>query len=170
MARDLGRRTAGGELAQGRLDLHSKRGEADLPALGALLPDAALAARVAAANTVAEAFPIAEAGGHALAAEEAHFEELVGEAVKSRQAIAATAAALARIDVSAGQAERAAEGRWALPRIVAEPVLAIEGGRHPVVEAALGKAGKRFVANACTLVMYQTSRSPGSIRSITFLR
>lgn len=54
------------KLAQGRLDLHSKRGEADLPALGALLPDAALAARVAAANTVAEAFQIAEAGGHPL--------------------------------------------------------------------------------------------------------
>ena len=99
-----------------------------------------------------EASRIAEAGGHALAAEEAHFEELVGEAVKFRQAIAATAAALARIDVSAGQAERAAEGRWALPRIVAEPVLAIEGGRHPVVEAALGKSGERFVANDCTLV------------------
>ena len=99
-----------------------------------------------------EASRIAEAGGHSLAAEEAHFEELVGEAVKSRQAIAATAAALARIDVSAGQAERAAEGRWALPRIVAEPVLAIVGGRHPVVEAALGKSGERFVANDCTLL------------------
>ncbi len=99
-----------------------------------------------------EASRIAEAGGHSLAAEEAHFEELVGEAVTSRQAIAATAAALARIDVAAGQAERAAEGRWALPRIVAESVLAIEGGRHPVVEAALGKTGERFVANDCTLV------------------
>jgi cobalt-precorrin-5B (C1)-methyltransferase len=54
------------KLGQGRLDLHSKRGEADLGALGALLPDAALAARVAAANTVAEAFQIAEAGGHPL--------------------------------------------------------------------------------------------------------
>ncbi|MFL5109285.1 MAG: DNA mismatch repair protein MutS, partial [Microvirga sp.] len=99
-----------------------------------------------------EASRIAEAGGHSLAAEEAHFEKLVGELAASRQAIAATAAALARIDVSAGQAERAAEGRWALPRIVAEPVLAIEGGRHPVVEAALAKAGERFVANDCTLV------------------
>jgi cobalt-precorrin-5B (C1)-methyltransferase len=54
------------KLAQGRLDLHSKRGEADLAALGALLPDGALAARVAAANTVAEAFALAEAGGHPL--------------------------------------------------------------------------------------------------------
>ena len=104
-----------------------------------------------------EASRIAEAGGHALAAEESHFDELVSEAVASRQAIAATAAALARIDVSAGQAERAAEDRWALPRIVVEPVLAIEGGRHPVVEAALALSnisgsGERFVANDCTLV------------------
>ena len=98
-----------------------------------------------------EAGRIAEAGGHALAAEDAHFEELVGEVVAACQAIAATAAALARIDVSAGQAERAAEGGWCRPEIVDEPCLQIEGGRHPVVEAALAQAGERFVANDCTL-------------------
>ena len=98
-----------------------------------------------------EATRIAEAGGHALAAEDAHFEELVGEVVSRREAIAATAAALARIDVSAGLAERASEGDWCRPDIVAEPVLAIEQGRHPVVEAALAQAGERFVANDCHL-------------------
>jgi DNA mismatch repair protein MutS len=98
-----------------------------------------------------EAGRIAEAGGHALAAEDAHFEELVGEVVAACQAIAATAAALARIDVSAGQGERAAEGGWCRPEIVEEPCLQIEGGRHPVVEAALAQAGERFVANDCTL-------------------
>ena len=98
-----------------------------------------------------EASRIAQSGGHALAAEEAHFEELVAAAVAARTAIAATAAALARIDVAAGQAERAAEGGWAMPRIVAEPCLEVEGGRHPVVEAALAKKGERFVANDCTL-------------------
>jgi len=98
-----------------------------------------------------EASRIAEAGGHALAAEEAHFEELVAVAVAERQAIAATAAALARIDVAAGQAERAAEGGWTRPELVEEPVLLIEGGRHPVVEAALALAGERFVANDCFL-------------------
>ena len=60
-----------------------------------------------------EASRIAEAGGHALAAEEAHFEELVARAVDARHAIAATAQALARIDVAAGQAERAAEAAGA---------------------------------------------------------
>jgi DNA mismatch repair protein MutS len=99
-----------------------------------------------------EASRIAEAGGHALAAEEAHFEELAGEVIAAREAIAATAAALARIDVGAGQAERAAEGHWCRPEIVAGTQIDIAGGRHPVVEAALAGSGERFVANDCRLV------------------
>jgi len=99
-----------------------------------------------------EAQRIAQSGGHALAAEEAHFEELVSRAVAARHAIAATAAALARIDVAAGQAERAAEGGWTRPHVVAEPVLEITGGRHPVVEDALARSGERFVANDCRLL------------------
>jgi DNA mismatch repair protein MutS len=103
-----------------------------------------------------EASRIAEAGGHALAAEEAHFEALVAEVADSRERIAATAAALARIDVAAGQAERAAESGWTRPTIAERACLEVEGGRHPVVEAALaspknGGAGERFVANDCRL-------------------
>jgi len=105
-------------------------------------------------NSVAlheEASRIAEAGGHALAAEDAHFEELVTKVCDAAADIAVTAAALARIDVSAGQAERAAEGGWCAPEISDEPLLDITGGRHPVVEAALAKSGERFVANDCAL-------------------
>lgn len=98
-----------------------------------------------------EAARIAEAGGHALAAEEAHFEELVAAITTAREAIAATAAALARIDVAAANAERAAEGEWCRPDIAEDAGLAISAGRHPVVEAALAKAGERFVANDCGL-------------------
>ena len=98
-----------------------------------------------------EASRIAQAGGHALAAEEAHFEELCERAVAARHAIATTAQALARLDVAAGQAERAAEGGWSRPQIVADAVLEITGGRHPVVEAALAAKGERFVANNCAL-------------------
>ena len=98
-----------------------------------------------------EATRIAEAGAHALAAEEAHFEQLVGEVVATREAIAATAAALARIDVCAALAERAVEGDWARPEMREEAYLEITGGRHPVVEQALAKAGERFVANDCRL-------------------
>ncbi len=101
-----------------------------------------------------EASRIAEAGGHALAAEESHFEELVAAVVAARNAIAATAAALARIDVAAGQAERAAQGGWTAPEIVEATCLEIEGGRHPVVEAALAAQGERFVANDCKLAAY----------------
>ena len=52
------------KLAQGRLDLHSKRGEADLPALAALARDAGAsegsAARIATANTVMAAFGVSD--------------------------------------------------------------------------------------------------------------
>jgi DNA mismatch repair protein MutS len=98
-----------------------------------------------------EASRIAEAGGRALAAEEAHFEELVEEVSAAREGIARTAAALARIDVAAGQADRAAEGGWCRPEIVERACLDIEAGRHPVVEAALARGGERFVANDCRL-------------------
>lgn len=98
-----------------------------------------------------EASRIAEAGGHALAAEEAHFEDLTARAIAAREAIATTAAALARIDVAAGQAERAAEGAWCLPHLSEDTALSIRGGRHPVVEAALAARGERFVANDCQL-------------------
>ena len=98
-----------------------------------------------------EANRISEAGGRALAAEEAHFEELVGEVTAAREAIAATAAAIARLDVSAGNAERAAEGEWCRPAIANDTRLSIEKGRHPVVEAALVKSAERFVANDCAL-------------------
>jgi len=51
------------KLAQGRLDLHSKHGSADLPALAALVADPRLAERIAGANTVAEAFAAAAREG-----------------------------------------------------------------------------------------------------------
>ena len=98
-----------------------------------------------------EATRIAEAGGRALAAEEAHFEELVEAVIAARESIAATAAALARLDVAAGNAERASEGEWSRPKVSDSAALVIMGGRHPVVEAALAKVGDRFVANDCEL-------------------
>lgn len=99
----------------------------------------------------AEASRIAEAGGHALATEEAHFARLVDAAIAARESIARTAAALARLDVAAGNAERAAEGDWTRPQITEDTQLTITAGRHPVVEAALARAGERFVANDCAL-------------------
>ena len=99
----------------------------------------------------AEASRVAEAGAHAQAAEAAHFEELAALAAAAGGRIAATADAMARIDVAAGNAERAAEGGWCLPHLTDQPCIELEGSRHPVVEEALARDGERFVANDCAL-------------------
>ena len=102
-------------------------------------------------DLAAEAARVVEAGAHALAAEAAHLEELIAQATARRSEIAATADALARLDVAAALAERAVEGAWCLPDLVEEPCLAISAGRHPVVEAALAAKGEPFVPNDLTL-------------------
>jgi DNA mismatch repair protein MutS len=94
-----------------------------------------------------EAAKVVEAGGHALAAEATHLEELTKLAADASTAITATADAIARIDVAAGNAARAAEGQWSLPSIIDHPCLEIDGGRHPVVEHALADNGDRFITN-----------------------
>ncbi len=119
------------------------------------------------------ALKVTQAGAHALAAEAAHLEELTGIALNDREAIAATADALARIDVAAGLAERATEGGWTRPALVDHACFEVEGGRHPVVEAAVGKSGGRFVANDC--VLSESSRlwlvtGPNMGGKSTFLR
>jgi len=116
---------------------------------------------------------VTQAGAHALAAEAAHFEDLTAAALARREEIAATADALARLDVASALAERAAEGGWARPRLVDHPCFEIAGGRHPVVEAAVAKSGGRFVANDCALS--ETSRlwlvtGPNMGGKSTFLR
>lgn len=98
-----------------------------------------------------EASRVVEAGGHALAAEAAHAEELSALCVAAAARITATAAAIARIDVAASHAERAVEDGWCRPSIDDAPCLEIEGGRHPVVESALRRSGERFVANDLSL-------------------
>ncbi|NUT01525.1 MAG: DNA mismatch repair protein MutS [Sphingomonas sp.] len=94
-----------------------------------------------------EASRVVEAGGHAVAAEAAHAEELTAQAVASTSSILATAEAIARIDVAASHAQRAVEGGWCAPHVTDDPRLDIEAGRHPVVEAALADSGDRFIAN-----------------------
>jgi len=102
-----------------------------------------------------EAGRVAQAGAHALAAEAAHLEELIAAALARKADIARAADALARLDVAAALAERAAEGGWQRPHFVADdgagPCLDIVGGRHPVVEDSLRREGQPFVANDCRL-------------------
>jgi DNA mismatch repair protein MutS len=98
-----------------------------------------------------EALRITQSVGHAQAAEAAHLEELIAMVLEARNAVAASADALARIDVAAALAERAAQGNWCLPEFCDGAELHIEGGRHPVVESALAKLGGRFISNNCRL-------------------
>ena len=98
-----------------------------------------------------EAGRVVEAGAHALALEARHFEALVELVLDQAPKLLEAADALARIDVAAANAERAAEDGWAMPRIDNQPCLEIEGGRHPVVERALRDSGERFVANDLSL-------------------
>ena len=72
-------------------------------------------------------------------------DEVCGH-IPALQRIAAT---LARLDVLAGWAELAAERGYSRPEFVAEPVLVLRGGRHPVLEQTLGAD---FVANDAELV------------------
>ena len=98
---------------------------------------------------------VAQAGAHALVAEAAHLEDLIETALARKAEIASAADALARLDVAAALAERAAEGGWQRPHLLPQdgegPCLQIIGGRHPVVEDALRKEGQPFVANDCCL-------------------
>jgi DNA mismatch repair protein MutS len=98
-----------------------------------------------------QAMKVGQSGEHALSAEAAHLEELIGTALARTAEIAATADALARLDVAAALADRAVEGGWTRPHFEPHACFDVRGGRHPVVEAAVRAEGGRFVANDCCL-------------------
>lgn len=94
---------------------------------------------------------VAQAGEAALALERAHFDALVAMVLAEAPAIARTAAAVARVDVSSALAELAVKHRWVRPVVDDSNAFEIELGRHPVVEAALATRRQPFVANDCDL-------------------
>ena len=108
---------------------------------------------------------IAHAGDHALVAEAAHFEDLRAAVLGHAGAIAATAGALARLDVASALAERATDGGWVRPTVDSSCAFAVIGGRHPVVEAAQRAARRPFVANDCDLSDH--AQSPGRVWLVT---
>ena len=83
---------------------------------------------------------ILTAADKALAIELALFETLVSEVSSRAEAVAAAADALAQLDLAAALADLAVERRWSRPVVDASLAFRIEGGRHPVVEAALESA------------------------------
>ena len=93
---------------------------------------------------------IAGAADRALGIELESFERLSARVTSAAAAIKQAADALAMLDVTAGLAELAVERRYARPQIDGSLDFVVEGGRHPVVEQALGDGGP-FIANDCDL-------------------
>ncbi len=80
----------------------------------------------------------------ALAREKWLYEHLLEAILPSLPALQDLAEALATLDVLCTLAERAHSLHWARPEFSASPGIAIEHGRHPVIEAILQE---KFIAN-----------------------
>jgi DNA mismatch repair protein MutS len=95
---------------------------------------------------------IVHAADRALALELRLFADLAGEVIAHKEPIAEAAAALALLDVAASLAALARDEDWVRPKCDLSRNFKIEGGRHPVVEAALRRQNAgQFVANDCDL-------------------
>ena len=91
---------------------------------------------------------VLHAQDRALAREKVLYDALLDHLIVQLPGLQASAAALAELDVLADLAERAAALRWNPPELSAAPGIAIQAGRHPVVEQALEEA---FTPNDLTL-------------------
>ncbi|OWU86756.1 DNA mismatch repair protein MutS [Oceanicola sp. 22II-s10i] len=94
---------------------------------------------------------IHNAAGEALEIEKRLYDRLKAAILDAAAHIAATARALSEFDLATALADLSRAENWTRPRITRDRALRIEGGRHPVVEAALSKQGAPFIANGCDL-------------------
>ncbi len=94
---------------------------------------------------------IAQAAERALAIEVEIFEAWVARARDLAADIQSGAGALACIDVAAGLAEWANDEQACRPQIDRSLAFEAEAGRHPVVEAAVRRAGAPYTPNDCKL-------------------
>ncbi|MEF2547829.1 DNA mismatch repair protein MutS [Aurantimonas sp. E1-2-R+4] len=95
---------------------------------------------------------IAGAAAEALKIELEAFERLVAAVGEAAEALQRGAEALAVLDVSTALAELAVAEEWTPPLVDDSLAFTVEGGRHPVVEAALkAGSGEPFVSNDCDL-------------------
>lgn len=94
---------------------------------------------------------ILNAGNRALEIEKRLYSSLTAAILDQVGAVSDTARALSEIDVATGFADLARSDNWSAPVVDDSRVFHVEGGRHPVVEAALRKTGEAFVANDCDL-------------------
>jgi len=95
---------------------------------------------------------IARAKDEALARELEIFRSLAGAVLERGADIAAAARAIAELDVAASFATLAADEDHVRPLIDETRAFDLKGARHPVVDAALRRAGgPAFIANDCSL-------------------
>lgn len=94
---------------------------------------------------------IANAGDRALGLELEIFDRLAGSIDAAGDDLRAAAHAFALLDVATALAKLASDDNYVRPEVDESLAFAIEGGRHPVVEQALKRAGEPFIANACDL-------------------
>jgi DNA mismatch repair protein MutS len=94
---------------------------------------------------------IANAADRALALELEIFDALAARVTAASAAIKRAAEALAAVDAMTALAALAVERNYVRPVVDGSLTFLIEGGRHPVVEQALGADGGPFVANDCDL-------------------
>ncbi len=119
---------------------------------------------------------IIEAGDRALRLELSLFDELVAAVESHALSLQRIASALATIDVTAALALFADEKSYTRPNVSETPEFHIEGGRHPVVEAALAASNEgSFVPNDCHLADDGPGRlwlvtGPNMAGKSTFLR
>jgi DNA mismatch repair protein MutS len=87
-----------------------------------------------------------------LAREKMLFEQVLDQLQSHLPELTGLARALAELDALAALAERALTLNWSRPQFVKEPCIAIEAGRHPVVESRLAETGAgSFMPNDCRL-------------------
>ncbi|NBD31220.1 MAG: DNA mismatch repair protein MutS [Alphaproteobacteria bacterium] len=115
---------------------------------------------------------ILNAGGRVLEIEKRLYFSLRERILEEAAQISTLARAFAELDVLSALAKLAREEDWARPVVDDSRDFSIEGGRHPVVEAALKKEGTPFVANDCDLTEQSMwlLTGPNMAGKSTFLR
>ncbi|MCH1377497.1 DNA mismatch repair protein MutS [Alphaproteobacteria bacterium] len=93
---------------------------------------------------------MASAADRALALELEIFDRLRSLVLQAAHDLGNAARALAEIDVATAAAQLATANHYCRPQLVAEPVLNITKGRHPVIEPMLDSQTP-FIANDCNL-------------------
>ncbi|MCG6885390.1 MAG: DNA mismatch repair protein MutS [Silicimonas sp.] len=95
---------------------------------------------------------ILNAGARAVEIERRLYERLKGTILDQNAALGDAARALAELDVTQAFAFLARQEKWCRPKLDTSLTFSVDGGRHPVVEAALRReGGTPFIANDCEL-------------------